>query len=102
MTEQGKADQELLQRLIDSDIDEELRTKFEDMKDKSSRYGGELTRGQRDWALQVAIRAGVDMGSANLVSSGQVKVTEAERTSLQGFLGSLKKSLVPPHRRPKT
>lgn len=101
MTEQAKADQELLQRLIDSEIDEEQRGKFEDMQVKSQRYGGELTRAQREWATSVALRAGVDMGSANLVSSGQVKPKPEERASLQQFLGTLTKSLVPPHRRPK-
>ncbi len=95
-------DQDLLQALIESEqIEDEQRAAFEDMLVKIVRFGNTMTPKQREWALNVATRAGIDMGSANLVSSGQMKVEPHERASLNQFLGTLQKSLVPPHRRPK-
>jgi len=58
-----------------------------------------LTKRQRDWAEWTHKRLGLDPGAANLVSSGQLRVTEAEREDLKGFLGTLgPKRLRPPGR----
>ena len=60
-----------------------------------------LSAKQRSWLEGVARRLDIELGSANLVSSGVVKVKPAERASLQSFLNTLDRPALPPHRRPK-
>jgi hypothetical protein len=55
---------------------------------------------QRDWLLDKCAQLGIETGAANLVSTGAVKPTSAERASLKAFHESLgPKPLKPPGRR---
>jgi hypothetical protein len=94
-------DTKLLEELIDSEkLNPEEEEAFAGMlKDLTSKKYHKLTQRQRVWAELTHKRFGLDPGSANLVSSGQVKVTEKERAGLQEFITSLgPKKLRPPGR----
>jgi polyhydroxyalkanoate synthesis regulator phasin len=100
MTEQGEADQKLIDSLVESGkLSDEQLAAFEDIKSKSARYRGELTSKQREWATELALRLDVDLGAANLVSSGKVRASEKERASVKAFVDSLDRPKLPPHRR---
>lgn len=58
-----------------------------------------LSDKQRAWLEGVARRLDIELGAANLVSMGAVKVKPKERESLQAFIGSLVRPTLPPHRR---
>lgn len=92
-------DSKLLKELIDSEKlnDEELEA-FSGMLDGlTSGKGKKLTPKQRDWAEGIHCGLNLDPGTVNLVSSGQVKVTDAQREDLKKFLNTLgPKMLRPP------
>lgn len=85
---------ETLQNLIESgQLSEDEEKAFSDMVET----GRPLTKKQKEWAEKVGSRVGVEQGVANLASSGQVHVSDADRTSLKEFLTSLgPKPLKPP------
>jgi hypothetical protein len=94
-------DSKLLEDLVDSEklSDEEEAALTQMLDDLTTGRFQKLTPRQRDWAEGVHKRLGLDPGTENLVSSGRVKVTEEQRTELQGFLGTLgPKRLRPPGR----
>ena len=94
-------DAKILNDLLDSEkLTDEEETAFSEMLDSiNSRRFQKLTTRQREWAEGVHERLGLDPGAANLVSSGQVKVSEEQREGLQDFLGTLgPKRLRPPGR----
>lgn len=95
-------DAELLDELLTHDIPDDVRGPFQDMRDGLPRWGA-LTAKQRGWVESVARAVGVDIGAApaeNLVSSGKLRVTDRERSSVQTFLQSLgPRPLKPPGRR---
>jgi hypothetical protein len=93
-------DSKLLKELIDSEklTDDELET-FSGMLDGlTSGKFKKLTPKQRDWAEGIHCGLNLDPGTVNLVSSGQVKVTDAQRDELKIFLekSSGPKRLRPP------
>jgi len=89
----------LLKELIDSEkLNEEELEAFSGMLEglTSGKYK-KLTPKQKDWAEGMHCRLNLDPGTANLVSSGQVKVTDAQRADLRKFLETLgPKRLRPP------
>ena len=93
-------DEKILKDLIDSEklTDEEFEA-FSGMLDGIT-FGKlkKLTPKQRDWAENVHGGLNLDPGTVNLVSSGQVKVTDAQRDGLKKFLekSSGPKMLRPP------
>lgn len=96
------SDTKLLKELIDSDqlSDEELEA-FSGMLDGlTSGKFKKLTTNQKDWAEGVHCKLNLDPGTVNLVSSGQVKVTDEQRADLQKFLNTAMgpKRLRPPGR----
>ena len=93
-------DTQLLTAIIESPgVQPEASEAFQEMLDGlTSGKWHELTKKQREWASGVAERLGIDLGAANLVSSGAVKPTEAERASLGAFLSTLKRPMKPPGR----
>jgi hypothetical protein len=94
-------DSKLLEDLLESEkLSEEEEVAFSRMlSDLKARKFQKLTPRQRDWVEGVHKRLGLDPGAENLVSSGQLRVTEEERDSLKGFLGTLgPKRLRPPGR----
>jgi hypothetical protein len=59
-----------------------------------------LSKKQREWALRVHAALGLDPGAENLVTSGEVKPTRAERESLRQMVDSLgPRPLKPPGQR---
>jgi hypothetical protein len=90
----------LLQELIDSEKlnDEELEAFSGMLEGLTSGNNKKLTPKQKDWAEGIHCRLNLDPGTANLVSSGQVKVTDAQRDELKKFLekSSGPKRLRPP------
>lgn len=58
-----------------------------------------LSEKQRSWLEGVARRLDIDMGAANLVSSGAVRIKPGEQKRLDEFLNSLDRPKLPPHRR---
>jgi hypothetical protein len=95
-------DRHLLNDLLDSEkLTDEQAEAFLKMRDDlvTGKYP-KLTPRQRDWAEDLHSRFGLDPGAENLVSSGQMKVSDAERKSLQDFVAGLgPKHLRPPGRR---
>jgi hypothetical protein len=93
-------DTKLLNELIDSEklTDEELEAFSEMLDNLSSGKLKKLTPKQRDWAEGVHCGLNLDPGTVNLVSSGQVKVSDDQREELKKFLekSSGKKALRPP------
>jgi hypothetical protein len=92
-------DSKLLKELLDSEklTDEEVEAFEEMLEGLSSGKFKKLTPKQRDWAEGVHCKLNLDPGTVNLISSGQVKVTEAEKKGLKIFLDSLgPKKLKPP------
>jgi len=78
----------LLKELIDSEkLNEEELEAFSGMLEglTSGKYK-KLTPKQKDWAEGIHCRLNLDPGTANLVSSGQVKVTDAQRADLKKFI----------------
>jgi hypothetical protein len=101
MTKVILTDSQLLNDLLDTErlTNDEVRA-FESMAEEltSGKYA-HLTDRQRAWAEGVHGKLGLDPGAANLVSSGQVVVTEAQRQELREFTQSLgPKRLRPPGR----
>lgn len=95
-------DKRMLTELIESGrLNEEQEKAFTSMLEElEAGKRGSLTGRQRDWVAGVHGRFGLDPGTANLVSSGQVKVTAQERKSLNQFLTHLgPKPLKPPGRK---
>lgn len=92
-------DAKLLKELIDSDkLNEGEFEAFSGMLDGlTSGKHTKLTPKQKDWAEGIHCKLNLDPGTANLVSSGQVKVTDAQRADLRKFLETLgPKRLRPP------
>lgn len=81
-------DTKLLNELIESEklTDEELEAFTGMLNNLSSGRFKKLTPNQRDWAEGVHCKLNLDPGTVNLVSSGQVKVTDAQRDELKKFL----------------
>lgn len=100
----ARSEAELLSDCIESGkLDETSETTFSDWLDKirSGAWRKPLTSGQRAWLDQVCDRLGIDPGAENLVSSGAMKVTAAERRGLQEFVKGLgPKPLKPPGKKP--
>ena len=93
-------DAKVLKDLIDSEkLNDEEFEAFSGMLDGLT-FGKmkKLTPAQRDWAEKVHCGLNLDPGTINLVSSGQVKVTDAQRDDLKKFLekSSGPKMLRPP------
>lgn len=90
-------DQQILTALVDSEKLTDVQAEaFTTMLDTVS-GGRSLSRAQRQWAKDIHQQLGLEIPVANLVSSGKVKVTQAERESLKQFLGGLgPKVLKPP------
>lgn len=79
-------------------LQEETREAFEEMQAQleSGRYRG-LTTKQRAWVERVHAALKLDPGVENLVTTGKVKPTAAERASLRNMIDSLgPKPLRPP------
>lgn len=97
-----KTDLTLLAECLDEPgLQDEAREAFQRMHDDltAGRYK-RLTKPQHEWVEGVHGRLGLDPGAANLVSSGAVTPTKAERESLRQMLASLgPKPLKPPGRR---
>lgn len=101
-----KTDLELLSDVLEAEaetslgLDDVTRRAFEAWYSRlSDGFQKTLTPKQREWLERVATHAGVDAGSANLVSAGVVKPTDAERAGLKQFHESLgPKPLKPPGR----
>lgn len=92
-------DTKLLDELIESEklTDEELEAFTGMLNNLTSGRFKKLTPNQRDWAEGVHCKLNLDPGTVNLVSSGQVKVTDAQRDELKKFLATLgPKKLRPP------
>lgn len=91
----------LAECLGEAALDDETREAFARMHDEiATRRRGMLTPRQRDWVDGVHARLGLDPGTANLVTTGVVKPTQAERESLRQMVASLgPKPLKPPGRR---
>lgn len=93
-------DRKLLIELIESEkLSDDESEAFANMltilkSDKSKK----LTSSQRDWAEEVHARFNLDPGAANLVSTGKVKVTDAQREELKQFIANAvgPKKLRPP------
>lgn len=81
-------DIKLLNELIESEklTTEELEAFQGMLNNLSSGKFKKLTPNQRDWAEGVHCKLNLDPGTVNLVSSGQVKVTDAQREELKQFL----------------
>lgn len=81
-------DTKLLDELIESEklTDEELEAFTGMLNNLTSGRFKKLTPNQRDWAEGVHCKLNLDPGTVNLVSSGQVKVTDAQRADLKKFL----------------
>lgn len=96
-------DTKILTELIDSEQLEE--TEYEAFKEMlgniSSGKIKKLTPKQRDWAEAAHCRLNLDPGTVNLVSSGQVKVTEHQKEELKKFIEKVTgpKLLRPPGKR---
>jgi hypothetical protein len=96
-------DTKLLNELLDSEKlkNEEIEA-FSGMLDNlESGKLNKLTPKQRDWAEGVHCSLNLDPGTCNLVSSGQVKVTEAQLEDLKKFIETAvgPKKLKPPGRK---
>ena len=93
----------LLTELIDSEklSDEELEAFSGMLDDLTSGKIKKLTPKQKDWAEGIHCKLNLDPGTANLVSSGQVKVTEAQKEDLKKFIENAvgPKRLKPPGRK---
>lgn len=100
-----KSDRQILKELLETgQLTEPELLAFSQMFEKleASPIYHILSQKQRAWANQVHERLGLDPGTENLVSSGVVKPTPAERRSLSTFLDSLgPKVLTPPGRAPR-
>ena len=74
---------------------------FENWLDQlERRVFGRLSEPRRKWLDGVCASLGIETGAVNLVSTGKVKPTPAERASLKAFHESLgPKALKPPNRR---
>jgi len=97
-----KSDLVLLGECLDeAALDDETREAFTRMQaDIGLARRGLLTPRQREWVEGVHSRLGLDPGTANLVTTGVVKPTDAERRSLRAMVESLgPKPLKPPGRR---
>jgi hypothetical protein len=96
-----KSDLVLLTECLESELEDETREAFAGMLgDIESGKWRKLTKRQREWVEGVHGRLGLDPGTENLVSSGAVKPTAAERAALASTLASLgPKPLKPPTRR---
>jgi hypothetical protein len=99
------SDLKILRALVrhTDDLDDGEADAFTGMFDRldSGRISS-LSSAQREWAERVYYKLGLDREepSENLVSTGQLKVTEEERQSLQAFLSTLgPRPLKPPGRR---
>ncbi|MCK9567906.1 hypothetical protein M0R72_03020 [Candidatus Pacearchaeota archaeon] len=81
-------DAKLLKELIDSEklSDGELEAFSSMLEGLMSGKYKKLTPNQKDWAEGIHCSLNLDPGTANLVSSGQVKVTDAQRADLKKFL----------------
>jgi hypothetical protein len=93
------SDTKLLTELLDSEKlkDEEVEAFSSMLNNLTSGKLKKLTPNQRDWAEGVHCSLNLDPGTCNLVSSGQVKVTDAQREDLKKFLEKLgPKRLRPP------
>jgi hypothetical protein len=95
---QARRDDELLRAVLEHPGLDELhfdggspREVFEGWAErlKSNGCTKPLSAKQRQWLEGVAKRLDVDVGSANLVSSGAVAIKPKERESLRQFLDSL-------------
>jgi len=97
-------DRKVLQALVrhTDDLEDAEAQAFTDMFDRlESGRQQTMTPKQRDWAEKVYYKHGLEREepAANLVSTGKVKVTEAERKDLKKFLDSLgPRPLKPPSR----
>lgn len=97
-----KTELEMLEDCIQSGkLDDTTLAAFEGMaSDLESGKWARLTVRQRDWLNLMHERLGLDPGAANLVSSGAMKVSNAERQGLKKFIDSLgPRPLKPPGRR---
>lgn len=96
-----KFETELLRECIESGkLDDETVDAFARMlaELEDGRFR-KLTPKQREWVLGVHERLGLDPGTENLVTTGAVKITEAERKGLRDWAASLgPKPLKPPGR----
>jgi hypothetical protein len=96
------SDRKLLDDLVESGkLTEEQEEAFSKMLDDLTKGTyRKLTERQRSWAESIHARIGLDPGTANLFSTGKVKVTEQDKKGLQTFFDGLgPKVLLPPHRR---
>jgi hypothetical protein len=98
-TEVVLTDTKVLKDLIDNDelTEEEFEAFSSMLDDLTCGKFKKLTTKQRNWAEAVHGRLNLDPGTANLVSSGKVKVTEKQKAELKDFFASLgPKRLRPP------
>ena len=98
----GLTDIQILKDLIDSEklTDSEEAAFTEMLKGLDSRRIRKLTDRQRQWLEEVHEKLGLDPGSANMVSSGRIRISEEERRDLNTFLKTLgPKILRPPGRK---
>lgn len=100
-----RSEAELLSDCIESGkLDEQSMEAFSEWLDKlrSGAWRNPLSPTQRQWLDSWCERLGIDPGAENLVSTGKMKVTDAERASLQSFVAGLgPKRLKPPGREEK-
>jgi hypothetical protein len=91
----------LTECLDESALDDVAREAFTRMKSDLERgKWKKLTKAERSWVDGTHEKLGLDPGAANLVASGIVKPTEAERASLRAMVASLgPKVLKPPGHR---
>lgn len=97
------SDTKLLNELIDSERlkKDELEAFSGMLANLESGKYHKLTPNQRDWAEGIHCSLNLDPGTCNLVSSGQVKVTETQREDLKKFIEKAvgPKKLKPPGRK---
>lgn len=105
---QAKRDALLLHAVLEHDAFDELqfdggspRETFEGWAErlKKNACTNPLSIKQRQWLEGIARRLEIDLGAANLVSSGAMVIKPKERESLREFLGTLDRPTLPPHRR---
>lgn len=97
-----KQEAELIRECLEHEgIDEQSANAFGPWLDSLERGAfRSLSELRREWLLRVCRRLGIETGSENLVSTGVVKPSAAERASLKAFHESLgPRPLKPPGRR---
>lgn len=96
----ARSEAELLSDCIESGkLDEKSLGAFEEWLEKfrSGAWRKPLSASQRQWLDDACEALGIDPGAENLVSSGKMKVTDAEREGLKTFVEGLgPKPLKPP------